>query len=111
MRSPFGPCRVSSNVCPCCTIALGQLLSRVDPLPSPRSPQIAALEKRGIVSGVDKSDPVTAHSHERAAERHRKAAERLRDAGLVKGEEAAKRVAREEEARAAEATEQPRQEP
>jgi hypothetical protein len=80
--------------------------------PSPvRVPRIALLEKRGIVSDVDEPDQIAAHSHERAAERHRKAAERLRDAGLVKGEEAAKRVARDEETRAAEATDQPRQEP
>lgn len=59
------------------------------------------------MSDVDKPDPVAARTHERAPERHRKAAERLRDAGLAKGEEAAKRVARDEEARAPEATDQP----
>ena len=41
--------------------------------------------------------------HERAAERHRKAAERLREAGFRDGEEAAKRIAREEDTAAAEA--------
>jgi hypothetical protein len=56
---------------------------------------------------VDKPDPVTAHAHERAAERHRRAAERLRDAGLTQGEEAAKRVAREEDERAATVNPQP----
>jgi hypothetical protein len=33
-RSPLVPRRRSSNVCPCCTIALGSLLSGVDPLPA-----------------------------------------------------------------------------
>jgi hypothetical protein len=59
------------------------------------------------VSDVDKPDPVAARKHERAAERHRKVAERLRGAGLEKGEEAAKRVAREEDERAAAASPQP----
>jgi hypothetical protein len=56
---------------------------------------------------MDKPDPVTARTHERSAQRHRKAAERLRDAGLLKGEEAAKRVARNEDERAATANPQP----
>jgi hypothetical protein len=59
------------------------------------------------VNDVDKPDPVTARTHERAAERHRKAAERLRDAGLARGEEAVKRVAREDDERAAAANPQP----
>ena len=54
-----------------------------------------------------KPDPITARIHERNADRQRKAAERLRDADLKEGEEAAKRVAREEDARAAAADEQP----
>jgi hypothetical protein len=51
----------------------------------------------------ERPDPVTARSHERSADRHRAAAKRLREAGLSDGEEAAKNVAREEDARAAEA--------
>lgn len=45
--------------------------------------------------------------HERSADRQRKAAERLREADFSEGEEAAKQVAREEDARAAAANEQP----
>jgi hypothetical protein len=59
------------------------------------------------VSHVTKPDPLTARTHERAADRHRKAADRLRDAGFAKGEEAAKQVAREEDAYAAAKTPQP----
>jgi hypothetical protein len=47
-------------------------------------------------------DPIAARMHERAAERQRRAAERLDDAGMHDGAEAAKRVAREEDAFAAE---------
>lgn len=54
-----------------------------------------------------KPDPIKARSHERAADRQRKAAERLREAGFVKGEEAAKKVARDEDAQAAEADASP----
>lgn len=68
---------------------------------------MAVAQKRGIVSDVDKPDPIAARTHERSAERHRKAAERLRGARLVNGEEAAKRVAREEDERAAAASPQP----
>lgn len=57
---------------------------------------------------MPKPDPIKARSHERAADRHRKAAERLREAGLVKGEKAAKKVARDEDARAAEADAPPK---
>ena len=52
---------------------------------------------------MQESDPASAPIHERAAERFRKAAECLREAGLHEGEEAAKRIAREEEASAARA--------
>jgi hypothetical protein len=49
--------------------------------------------------------------HERAANRQRKAAERFREAGLAKAEEATKRVARDEEERAAAQGDQPRDRP
>jgi hypothetical protein len=47
-------------------------------------------------------DPIAARMHERAAERQRRAAERLDEAGMHDGAEAAKKIAREEEALAAE---------
>jgi len=48
--------------------------------------------------------------HERAADRRRKASERLREMGSGEGEEAAKQVARDENASAAHADEQPERE-
>jgi hypothetical protein len=51
---------------------------------------------------VTERDPIAARMHERTAEWFRKAAERLRLGGFTDGAEAAKRVAREEETRAAE---------
>lgn len=53
------------------------------------------------MAGVKRPDPIAARMRERSADRHRAAAERLREAGLVEGEEAAKRLAREEDAQAA----------
>jgi hypothetical protein len=52
---------------------------------------------------MERHDPIKARMHERSADRHRKAAERLRDADLTEAEEAAKRVARDEDTRAAKA--------
>jgi hypothetical protein len=59
---------------------------------------------------VKEPDPVSARMHERTAQRFRNAAARLRQGGFREGEEVAKRIAREEDARAAE-TDAPRAKP